>query len=185
MKHETLKELYDCNRNTPSDINEHCSTLFNLAKQHNHITELGTRWGISTSAFLYAQPETLVCYDRAKKRSAVDRLDELSGDTDFSFHTADVLAIELHETDLLFIDTWHAYIQLKQELDLHSDKAKHHIVLHDTVKFARRGDTCKGTRDPQGGLMDALEEFLEVHPEWEIEHHYTNNNGLTVLRRVS
>jgi hypothetical protein len=34
------------------------------------------------------------------------------------------------------------------------------------------------------GLWPAIEEFLEEHPEWNLEKRYTNNNGLTILSRV-
>ena len=33
------------------------------------------------------------------------------------------------------------------------------------------------------GLWPAVEEFLQEHPEWTIERRYTNNNGLTILKR--
>ena len=34
------------------------------------------------------------------------------------------------------------------------------------------------------GLWPAVLEFLSKHPEWVLEARYTNNNGLTILRRV-
>lgn len=178
-----LEELYQKNCKTPSDINEHCPILYNLAKECDHVTEFGTRWGVSTSALLYAKPKKLVCYDISCRR-AISVLKELSGDTEFEFHKADVLEIEIEPTDFLFIDTWHAYIQLKKELELHAIKAKKIMAFHDTVTFARHGDTCKGTRDPGGGLMDAIDEFLNENNEWKIDKHYQNNNGLLVLRRT-
>lgn len=33
------------------------------------------------------------------------------------------------------------------------------------------------------GLKPAVDEFVREHHEWEIERVYTNNNGLTILRR--
>ena len=179
----TLEELYRQSCETPSDINEHCPVLYDLAKECDHVTEFGTRWGVSTSALLYAQPKKLVCYDIGRRRS-VSILESLAGDTEFEFHKADVLEIEIEPTDFLFIDTWHAYVQLKKELELHAVKAKKIMAFHDTVKFARRGDTCKGTRDPGGGLMDAIDEFLEGNEQWKIEKNHQNNNGLMVHRRV-
>jgi len=179
----TLDQLYENNCNKPSDINEHLPVLLELAKECEHITEFGTRHGVSTSAFLYSGPKKLICYDVAKKKE-VDELEKICGDTEFIFYKTDVLNVEIESTDMLFIDTWHAYIQLIQELRLHSDKAKKYIVLHDTEKFSRNGDTCKGTRDPQGGLMDALDEFLNENKYWRVLKHYENNNGLTILERV-
>src|SRR5260370_28215966 len=57
----TLADLYETARSKPSDINEHIPTLYALTQECPHITELGTRTGLSTTAFLYAQPEQLVC----------------------------------------------------------------------------------------------------------------------------
>ena len=34
------------------------------------------------------------------------------------------------------------------------------------------------------GLWPAVEEFLNEHSEWQLETRYTNNNGLTILKRV-
>ena len=34
------------------------------------------------------------------------------------------------------------------------------------------------------GLMPAVNEFLEANKEWYIYRQYTNNNGLTILKRV-
>src|SRR5262245_43552698 len=48
---------------SPSDVHEHLPTLHELAKDCGHITELGTRSGVSTLALLRAQPKKLVCYD--------------------------------------------------------------------------------------------------------------------------
>jgi hypothetical protein len=35
----------------------------------------------------------------------------------------------------------------------------------------------------QKGLWPAIEEFLVEHPEWTLHERFTNNNGLTVLKR--
>lgn len=179
----TLEELYRRNCRTPSDINEHCPTLCELARECCHVTEFGVRKGISTSALLYAQPGKLVCYDLAVNPRLVAQLQELAGRTELEFRGADVLAVEIEPTDFLFIDTWHAYVQLKQELAMHAGRARRYIAVHDTRTYARRGDTCRGTRDPQGGLLDALDEFLGTDAGWEITAQYDNNNGLTVLER--
>lgn len=103
------------------------------------ITEMGTRGGVSTRAWLYAQPEKLVCYD-LRKLPIVDLLERVAGKTDFQFHEADVLEIDIEETDLLFIDTWHVYEQLQAELAKHASKARKYIVLHDTTTFGETGE---------------------------------------------
>ena len=54
-----INELF----NTPSDINEHISTLIKYGSECEHITEMGVRWVVSTWAFLGAAPKVLKSYD--------------------------------------------------------------------------------------------------------------------------
>ena len=108
----------------------------------------------------------------------VDRLALVAGRTDFVFHQADVLWVDIEETDLLFIDTLHDYEQLVQELALHARKARKYIVLHDTTTFGETGET-PGHR----GLWPAVEEFLS-RGGFQVKERYSNNNGLTVLERI-
>src|SRR5690242_14558591 len=103
-------------------------TLYLLGRECRHVTEMGTRTGISTVAWLLAQPERLVLYDNVKL-PPVERLQALSVRTATVFHQGDVLQVEIEPTDLLFVDTWHVYDQLKEELRLHAGKAGRHIVL--------------------------------------------------------
>lgn len=174
----SLAEWYGQVCSTPSDINEHCPTLYHLARQCRHITEMGTRTGVSTVALLFAQPDKLICYDRARYPQ-LDLLGSLAGRTQFVFQQADVLDVQIEETDLLFIDTWHVYDQLQKELRLHAGKVRKYIVLHDTTQFAEQGETT-GYR----GLWPAVEEFL-AQKTFRIKKRYSNNNGLTVLERIS
>src|SRR5439155_15523110 len=94
----TLADLYDRACSTPSDISEHLPLLYELASHCRHVTEFGTRTGVSTTALLFAQPEELVCYDKVKWPQ-VHRLQTLAGRTLFRFHQADVLEVEIDETD--------------------------------------------------------------------------------------
>lgn len=174
----TLEEAYEFVVQNAVDINEHCPNLVKYAKECSHVTEMGTRWGASTIAFLYAQPEHLVCYDW-KKQSTVDKISNICGKTKFEFHESSTLEITIDETDLLFIDTLHTYLQLKTELSLHANKAKKYIILHDTATFEK-----KGQAGDKIGLGQAWGEFLDKNSEWKLDHHYKNNNGLTILRRA-
>jgi hypothetical protein len=171
MPTPTLAQLYLKARCTPSAINEHIPLLFDLACRCRHITEFGTEKGISTTAFLYAGPETLVCYDKAPKADEIIMLEVLTAGngTTFLYIEADDRAISIAPTDMLFIDTDHTYAQLKEELRLHSDQVKRWIVLHDTEAFP--------------GMYRAVEEFLG-EGKWKIERQLKNNNGLTVLCRT-
>jgi hypothetical protein len=109
---------------------------------------------------------------------------------DFKFIQADVLKIEIEPTDLLFLDTWHAYDQLKAELERHSSKVSKYIIMHDTTSYEYRDEpltsenTFEGEKSTGKGLWPAITEFLDSNSEWELHKRYTNNNGITIIKRV-
>jgi hypothetical protein len=98
-----------------------------------------------------------------------------------SYVQANVLNIEIAATDLLFIDTWHTYTQLREELRLHGNRARKYIAFHDTHTFGLSGED---PRD-QKGLLSAVIEFVMANPHWRFHTYRTNNNGLTILERIS
>jgi len=163
-----------------SDINEHLPILLKYGRQVDHITELGVRGGCSTVAWWYAKPKTLRCYDVALCNAHDILMREVKGADgfDYKFIQADVLEIEIEETDLLFIDTYHTYNQLSKELALHGNKSRQYLIFHDTVTFGDRGEDYK-----KPGIIAAIDEFVLENPHWLIEKVFTNNNGLLVLRR--
>lgn len=138
---------------------------------------MGTRTGVSTRAFLYAQPEALLCYDIQHFPTVAEVLMPIKGRTDLRFIQADTTKIEIEETDLLFIDTLHTYAQLKKELELHGNKARKYLVFHDTETF---GEVGEDGRAP--GLNAAIYEFFDKNPQWVSIERHRNNNGLTILR---
>jgi GT2 family glycosyltransferase/Tfp pilus assembly protein PilF len=171
-----LAGLYRAACATPSDIHEHCPVLYELAKGCEHITEFGTRTGVSTTAFLFAQPRKLICYDR-QKLPQVDLLGSVAGQTEFVFVQGDVLRVDIEETDLLFIDTWHVYEQLREELRRHGRRTRKYLVLHDTTTYGEVGEA-----PGHQGLWPAIEEFL-AEGHFVLRQRLQNNNGLTVLER--
>lgn len=188
---QTINEIHLNFCNTPGDINEHLPILVEYAKKCDHVTEMGARWGCSTFAFLSAKPKKIVSYDINKNQNIV--LAEILASDDninFKFNQSNVLQVEIEETDLLFIDTWHKYGQLKEELKLHSDKVKKYLIFHDTESYEfidepDWGGLYKDVRplstDKQG-IWPAIEELIETK-EWEIEKRLKNNNGLTIIKR--
>jgi len=175
---ELLKEFssrYEECCNSPSDINQHLKTLYELGLEVNHITEMGVRTGVSTSAFLNLAVnhyKTLVCIDHIEDKNVTVLFNKakILGRA-VSYLIDSTLSIEIEPTDLLFIDTLHTYNQLKAELNLHANKARRYIVLHDTVTFP--------------DLNLAINEFLINNKDWAIKQVYTHNNGLTVLKRTN
>jgi len=186
FKHMIEKE-FAAAATTPSDIHEHVPVLYELAKECDHITEMGVRTGVSTRAFLRADAK-LISYDIVTDHEVVRLTNEAKkAGKDATFIEADVLKIDIEETDLLFIDTWHTYGQLKEELKRHSSKARKYIAFHDTNTYGLKNegnDPLRPQAGTQEGLLPAIIEFLIENKEWRFKKFLTNNNGLTVLERI-
>jgi hypothetical protein len=183
MKLSIFEEEYLKACNQESDINEHLSVLRSLAKEVSHVTEMGVREGVSTRAFL-CENVTLRCYDLYLSEE-VNRLFDIAKQQrkNVNYIQADVLNVEIDETDLLFIDTWHCYDQLVEELKLHSPKVKKYIAFHDTQTYGTKSETFQG-KTGSNGLLPAIIEFIIGNPQWKFKIHRTNNNGLTVIERT-
>jgi len=187
---QSIDEYFEYHRNSPSDINEHMQTLARYGEGCSHITEMGVRAVVSTWAFLKARPQKLVCVDINPTPLEHPRQLAAAQGTTLEFRQADTgdESFEIEETDLLFIDTWHVYEQLKREFDLHAERARRWIILHDTTTFGEYGEehtyACM-TRPARHrkGLWYAVEEFLLQNRHWQLWEKYAHNNGLTVLAR--
>lgn len=198
---EVKKELsmYDILCNTPSDINEHLPVIKKYASECSSLTEMGTRFVISTWALVESNPKKITCYDinlqfflQGKKN-----IEEVCQERniEFNFIEGDTLKIEIENTDLLFIDTLHRYEQLLGELNRHAKDVNKYIILHDTFTFANvdefiyqhASDIIKSNVSRNKGLAQAIVDFLETEEgqKWQIHDVYTNNNGLTVLKKLN
>ena len=181
---------------TPSDINEHFPAIIKYGQECDHITEMGVRSICSTWGWLACNPKDgLYSYDlyhpstwQGDLQSVYDTAEAY--EIKFKFTEANVLNIDIEPTDLLFLDTWHIYDQLKAELARHHGQVKKYICLHDTTSFAHHGESTSSHHEFHGeitqgkGLWDAVTEFLEEHSdEWELVERFTNNNGFTILKR--
>lgn len=188
----------------PSDIHEHLPILHEYAKKCSTIVECGVYEVTSSYAFAagllgtpnasltmidpYVSSKTPAFLDQCGREGIVARF----------IHSSD-LTISPIETDLLFVDTWHVYAQLKRELAHWHASVRKYMLLHDTTVDEWYGEAVRGRADIerhvretgfpaeeiQKGLWPAIVEFLREHPEWKLEARYTNNNGLTILSRVS
>lgn len=173
----TMNELYQRATDTPSDINQHCPTLRQLAAACDTVVEFGMRQGVSTTALLAGRPRNLITVDLYADPIARE-LERLSGETHFEFRLGSSLDITIPDCDLLFIDTHHTAGQLSQELRRHEARVRHWIALHDTEIFGEQGE------DGGPGLLAALEAFLREHPSWLPRFHARHNHGLTILGRI-
>lgn len=197
-----IEELYLNAVNTKSDINEHLPILKKYAEECNHVTEMGARGGNSTLAFMAANPNVFVSYDyqystpEAHLTNSVNMLIDIFKEMQnlnksFSYIGADVLSVTIDNTDMLFIDTWHCYAQLKAELDLHGNKVNKYIAFHDTSLYGDNGEgyPSMDSNHPQrdklngnGGIKKAIFEFLEQYSNWKIDYETDNNNGLIIIK---
>jgi hypothetical protein len=195
---------------TSSDIFEHIPTIREYAAQCVDVVEMGVRSGVSTWGFLRGlidaaekdpdTPRSLTGFDLSVaplpyRQTSVTGIHGLS----LRFFEENVLHAPPVACDLLFIDTFHVYGQLVRELALHAPGTRKFILMHDTTIDADNGEAIRcgwnaasmaaSTGIPESeitvGLWPAIEEFLAAHPEWKLRQRFTNNNGLTVLERVS
>lgn len=165
-----------------SDIFEHLPTLKAYASECYHITEFGVRTVVSTWAFLAAMPKTMRSYDiKYHPNVAIAENSAKSEGVDFKFIEQDVHSetCVIDETDLLFIDTLHTFDALSLELRKHAQKVRQYIIMHDTVTFGNKDELQEGGK----GLIPALEQFLYSDPTWRVHATFSNNNGLTILKK--
>lgn len=194
---DLIDKYYETELNTPSDINEHLPTLLKLANDCKTVVEFGTRWVVSTWAFLNSSAESVTMVDIKKpdvwhehqwnSSKTPCRLEDVyeaaaQRNKKVTFIEGSTLDVTIENTDLLFIDTWHCYEQLKGELDRHAKNVNKYIVMHDVEVYKHIGESYYGDRNKQyEGLQRAIDEFLLENPQWKIKEWYTNNNGLGVL----
>lgn len=179
----TMEANFHYYRNLATDINEHFDTIKRYAEDCKHITEVGVRGVNSTWAFLSGKPKIMVSIDKSDPIEFgvdVKIVKQIAKDNgiEWNFILGDILKIEISETDLLFIDTLHHYPQLSKELRLHGNKAKKYIMMHDTEANKIIGDFG------EEGLQKAIDEFLFENKHWKLNEVFTNNYGLTILKRI-
>ena len=199
-----IENNYKSKCNLSSDINEHLPTLMELSKDCETICEFGVRSIVSTWAFLRglqlnnSTTKNLLSVDIANVKD-IDSVIAIAKESNINmkFICENSIKCEIPETDMLFIDTWHIYGHLKRELEIHHSKVRKYIVMHDTELDKIRGESIRSgwnikkqseesgysIEEISTGLQKAIDEFLQRHPEWTIQKVYTNNNGLTILKR--
>jgi hypothetical protein len=189
--------------NETSDINEHLPTLKRYTDECKHITECGVRSCVSSYAFaegLRGRSSTkLIQYDIEYNPKMGTFIEECKSENiDAVLYMESDLTCKREQTDLLFIDTWHVYAQLKREFEYWHSYVNKYIIMHDTTVDEWLGETVRGNQDAESqskqfgypieeikrGLWPAIQEFLDTHPEWKLHKRYTNNNGLTILAKV-
>mgnify|MGYP000087075032 CR=1 FL=1 len=185
-----IEEKFQILCNKPSDINEHLPVLKKYALECDIVVEMGVRSIVSTWAFMSAKPKKIISVDivhpsKYKNHDPegcdIDLVEDVckKSNIEFNFILSDTLKLKPIECDLLFIDTLHDYDQLKGELNIHARSCRKYIILHDTTHFEFKGES-PGTK----GIGPAIDEFISANKEWIIFEKLTNNNGLTILKKI-
>ncbi|MFN2333590.1 MAG: hypothetical protein ABR550_04100 [Wenzhouxiangellaceae bacterium] len=190
---------------TNMDIHVHLPMLRELASDCCHVTEFGTRHGISCSAFMAGRPARLVAFDLVRQ-PAIDLLERLASKagTDFRFREENILKADIEATELLFIDSTHTYEHLTVELERFARHCRRYLVFHDTHLFGQTGMyradptvddgiDIPNSPDQQSprerilteGLLKAIGEFLNQNIDYRLVCHSQLNNGLVVLKKIN
>ena len=96
--------------------------------------------------------------------------------------------------DMIFIDTWHVYGQLKRELDKFSPIINKYIIMHDTTIDEVDGETIRNNwnaneqsikynmpvEEINRGIGPAIDEFLQANTQWSLLLKLENNDNVTV-----
>jgi len=175
----TIEELYTerCKPDVQfADIYEHMPVLREYAGYCSHVTEIGTRTGNSTTAFLAglsANGGTLHSYDRDPQNFTPPEIPGVAWKfTKVNTHTHEFQPVE---TDLLFVDGDHTYGGVMLDLRV-ANLARKWVILHDTAEaWIKNGGR---------GVFDGLADFLHYNPQWVRAEHHDNCNGLTILERA-
>lgn len=187
---------------TVTDIWEHLPTLERYAIECDHVTECGVRTAVSSYAFangLRRNPNSKLIQVDIESTSGISNFQRIAAQEGLNiiFYQMSDLECPIEDTDLLFIDTWHVYGHMKRELARWHPHVRKYIILHDTEvdrwvgETIRRGMPAEEQSRQSGiplpeimrGIWPAVLEFVEAHPEWVIHEHFSNCNGLTVLKR--
>ena len=177
----TFKELKIQRYKNNSDINEHLPTLEKFAQNCDHITEFGLRDGNSTIAFIAGCKGEVHSYDINERSSAIKLLNNIQLPCKWFYHKGNTgTDLNIEETDFLFIDTWHTYQHVTNELKYNGRKAKKYLGFHDTAIFATKGESgC------QIGINKAIMEFINQYPnEYKLIYQTTKNNGLWIFEKL-
>jgi hypothetical protein len=201
---DVIDANYNLQCHTWSDIYQLLPILAVYAAQCQHVTEMGMRSVVSSWALakglMTNQGKEMVSIDldySPNIEPLKNALKEVG--INFIFVMGNDVKMTIDQTDLLFIDTFHVYAHLKEELRCHADKVNKYIICHDITVDGIYGEAIRNgwdavqisketgyrVEDINRGLQPAVDEFLASHPEWKIKELYTHCNGLLIMERVT
>jgi hypothetical protein len=200
---KTLQSWYEESCTEYSDIYQHVPVLRQLAKECASVVEIGLRTMVSSSGILKGLSEnpapnrSYLGIDIGSPGAELLNLAKNSAEQNgvsFEFWEANDMTIDIPPTEFLFIDSLHTYCHLTYELETFSPQVSKYIAMHDTsAPWGNRDEDCyQGNYSEypshydryKRGLWPAVKDFLDRHPEWELQERRRNNHGFTILKRV-
>ena len=192
----------------PIDIYEHLPTLYKYASECNSVLECGVRASVSSWALVYG----LISNNSNNKKMILNDIEPCDvsklleytkaiSHLNVSYEWVSDLDLDLKENiDLTFIDSWHVGGHLKKELAKFSKLTNKYIIMHDTTidEFTSEAIRANLTEehikelsisssmsvdDVKMGLWTAIEDFLKNNNDWVLYERFTNNNGVTILKK--
>ena len=93
-----IKDVFNKFKQVESDINQHLFTLYLLAKDCNHVTEMGSRWGHSTFSILSSGVNQFIAYDLDINDNIELAFDmSIKENINFQFNKKNVLEVDISE----------------------------------------------------------------------------------------
>lgn len=192
--------------------NDHLPPLHRLASQVRSVAEFGVATGDTSSAILSSWAPSVRSYDLWDWSEQIKLLRfwaeacfEACGvpNWNITFGSAgDTRIVTLDGgVDLLYIDSFHTYWLLRDELARHAPAVRRYIAMHDTTAFGEVDEVFRHQLEADGdrerknisdsysgsstkqGLWPAVSEFLEANAEWSVWFRMHSCAGFTVLRR--
>ena len=155
-----FEKLYQDAIKESGDFSGHMETVWNLLQDCNHATEFGTGLGESSKIFLRKEGLIFHSYEIDPKPEIIKLFaDAKAAGRDAHLHIADTTKVEIEETDILLVDSYHSYKQVFAELNLHGHKVRKYIVFHDTEKYGFIGQGYDRMEDNfELGIIPAIDD---------------------------
>ena len=194
MTPEYYQHLLSKVKHGPGDSDQHLLTMFALAVSMNakRILELGVRAGSTTLPFLLAAKETGgIVHSVDLNPTAFSCPDDLK--IYWNFYQLDAIQWLQNNSnahyDLVYVDDWHSYPHVKQELELIDTMISPSglVLLHDLMYSNSQPHyhSDVNTTNPQWAEGGPYRAVAELDPEkWEWAT-VPVNHGLTILRKKS
>lgn len=176
----TLEQRYRKLLETPSDIQGHLQTLYDMVVEHDmrHVIELGVRSGNSSVALLYGLEQT------GGRLTSVDleQHPDIGGPwPHWRFVRGNdldpLIVAQLPQADMVFLDTSHYYDQTLAELNVYQHLVERpgFIVCHDTeLEHADHAPPI-----PRWPVKTAITEFCQQNTyRWSNQ---THSWGLAII----